>query len=84
MVESVMETFTGRELAAKMRDGDFDTVETLASLNTFDVGDEKQGTAVGVRIEISEDTLMSRFSNLKFSIENQYDSENKVVVELRV
>lgn len=84
MVESVLETFTGRELAAKMRDGDFDTVETLASLNTFDVGDEKQGIAVGVRVEISEDTLMSRLSNLKFSIENQYDSENKVVVELKV
>jgi len=79
-----MKTYTGRELAAKMRDGGFETVETLASLNTFDAEDEKQGTAIGVRVEISENTLMGRLSNLKFSIENQYDFENKVVVELKV
>jgi len=79
-----MKTHTGRELAAKIRDGEFDTVETLANLNTFDAEDEKQGTAVGVRVEISEDTLNSRLSNLRFSIENQYDFENKVIVELRV
>lgn len=79
-----MKMYTGRELAAKMRDGEFETVETLANLSTLNAEDEKQGTAVGVRVEISEDTLMSRFSNIKFSIENRYDLKNKVVVELRV
>lgn len=79
-----MKTYTGRELAAKMRDGEFETVETLANLNTFDAEDEKRGNAVGVRVEISEDILMGRLSNLEFSIENRYDLKNKVVVELRV
>ncbi len=79
-----MKTYTGRELAAKMRDGEFEAVETLANLNTYNAYDKKQGTAVGARIEIPEDTLMSRFSNFKFSIENRYDLENKVVVELRI
>jgi len=41
--DSIMTTYTGKEMAAKMRDGEFDTVETFATLPTFnDKGNAKE------------------------------------------
>lgn len=77
-------TYTGREMAAKMRDGEFETVELLANLNTYNARNEKQGEAIGTRVHLPEATLGGRLGDLKFSIEREVERENKVVVELRV
>lgn len=80
--DSPMEgTFTGREVAAKMRDGEFDTVEVFAEINTYNTHGEKQGTAVATRVEIPESTLMDRLRKIRISIERVRN--DTAYVELR-
>lgn len=78
-----MKTYTGSEMAAKMRDGEFDAVETLAPLRTYNAKGERQGTATATRVEIPEATLGGRLSKIKFHITRR-TNDNKVVVELIV
>lgn len=68
-----MSTLTGREMAAKIRDGEFDTVSTIANLNTYNARGEKQGEAIGTRIELPESTLEGRLSTIRFSIDRVKD-----------
>lgn len=74
--------YTGREMAAKMRDGEFDVVETFANLNTYNARGEKQGEATATRVHLPESTLEGQLGKVKFSIERR--KENKVIVEIRV
>jgi hypothetical protein len=74
-------TFTGREMAAKMRDGKFDAVEVLATINTYNARNEKQGEAIGTRVEIPESTLMDRFGSTRIEIVRVED--NAAYVEIR-
>ena len=75
------DTYTGREVAAKMRDGEFDTVEVFAEINTYNARGEKQGTAVATRVEIPESTLMNRLRSTRIEIDHIHN--NTAYVELR-
>lgn len=78
-----MKTYTGKEMAAKMRDGEFDRVETLAPLRTYDASGNRKGTATATRVEIPEATLGGRLGKIKFHITRTTNS-GAVVVELIV
>jgi len=74
-------TFTGREMAAKMRDGKFDTVEVLATINTYNARGEKQGEAIATRVQVPESTLMGRLRKTRMEIDHVYGET--AYVELR-
>lgn len=78
-----MKTYTGREMAAKLRDGDFDAVETLAPLPTFDASGKRRGTATATRVLLPESTLGGRHGKTKFNIVRE-QKDDTVLVQLIV
>ena len=74
--------YTGREMAANLRDGQISAVETFANLDTHNARGEKQGEAVATRVELSEATLGGRLGKLRFNIE-RVRSDGTAIVEIR-
>ena len=70
-------------MTAKLRDGDFETVETLAPLPTFDASGERRGTATATRVRLPESTLEGRLGKIKFHITRK-QKNGTVTVDLIV
>lgn len=78
-----MKTYTGREMAAKLRDGDFEAVETFAPLPTYDATGERRGTATATRVRLPESTLEGQLGKIKFHITRK-QRDGSVTVDLIV
>lgn len=76
-----MKTYTGREMAAKLRDGDFKAVQSLASLPTYDATGDRRGTAHAARVRLPASTLASRLDKTKFNIIRK-QNDGTVLVQL--
>ena len=79
-----MKTYRGRELAAKMRDGDFETAEMLVHADTFDARGNRKGERQ-MRVEVPHDTLRSGpfgGTGRKFEVVDEFN--NKILIRPRV
>lgn len=80
------DTFTGSEIAAKMRDGAIDTVEMLVYASTVNARGEKQGERL-MRVQVPQKSLTGSFGggqSKRYEITETYTfDENRVVVKPR-